>query len=59
MEEGSKDHEALQKMKDISKKVINDEGGYDIHQKKKVRIIDHFVLVRNVRMKKETELSTK
>lgn len=46
-------------MKDISKKVINDEGGYDIHQKKKVRIIDHFVLVRNVRMKKETELSTK
>jgi hypothetical protein len=55
----SKDHEVLQKMKDISKKVINDEVDYDIHQKKKVRIIDPFVLVGNVRMKKATELSTK
>ncbi|MEH7609272.1 HD domain-containing protein, partial [Priestia megaterium] len=55
----SKDHEVLQKMKDISKKVINDEKDYDIHQKKKVRIIDPFVLVGNVRMKKATDLSTK
>ncbi|MGG3196332.1 HD domain-containing protein [Priestia aryabhattai] len=55
----SKDHEVLQKMKDISKKVINDEKDYDIHQKKKVRIIDPFVLVGNIRMKKATELSTK
>ncbi|MGX1373156.1 hypothetical protein RKD56_000234 [Priestia megaterium] len=55
----SKDHEVLQKMKDISKKVINDEENYDIHQKKKVRLIDPLVVVGNVRMKKATELSTK
>ncbi|MGG1073729.1 hypothetical protein ABE178_28475, partial [Priestia megaterium] len=55
----STDHKVLQKMKDISKKVINDERDYDIHQKKKVRIIDPFVLVGNVRMKKATELSPK
>ena len=55
----SKDPEVLKKMKDISKKVINDERNYDIHQKKKVRIIDPFVLVGNARMKKATELSTK
>ncbi|MEE3897372.1 HD domain-containing protein [Priestia megaterium] len=55
----SKDHEVLQKMKDMSKNVINDEVDYDIHQKKKVRIIDPFVLVGNVRMKKATDLSTK
>ena len=55
----STDHEVLQKMKDISKKVINNEEDYDIHQKKKVRIIDPFVLVGNGRVKKATELSTK
>lgn len=55
----SKDHELLQKMKGIGKKVTNDEGDYDIHQKKKVRIIDPFVLVGNGRIKKATELSTK
>ncbi|MFU7591723.1 HD domain-containing protein [Priestia sp. RMT2NF4] len=55
----SKDHELLQKMKGIGKKMTNDEGDYDIHQKKKVRIIDPFVLVGNGRIKKATELSTK
>lgn len=55
----SKDHEVLQKMKDIGKEVINDERAYDIHQKKKVRIIDPFVLIGNDRIKKATELSTK
>lgn len=55
----SKDYELLKKIKDISKNVINDEENYDIHQKKKVRIIDPLVLVGNVRMKKATELSTK
>ncbi|MBO3652553.1 HD domain-containing protein [Bacillus amyloliquefaciens] len=55
----SKDHEVLKKIKDISKNVINDEENYDIHQKKKVRIIDPLVLVGNVRMKKATELSAK
>ncbi|MGG1073893.1 HD domain-containing protein, partial [Priestia megaterium] len=55
----STDHELLRKMKDIGKKVTNDEGDYDIHQKKKVRIIDPFVLVGNGRIKKATELSTK
>lgn len=46
-------------MKDIGKKVTNDEGDYDIHQKKKIRIIDPFVLIGHGRIKKETELSTK
>jgi len=55
----SKDEEVLQKIKDISKTVISDEEKYDIHQKKKVRIIDPLVLVDKVQLKKVTEVSTK
>lgn len=55
----SKDHEILQRIKDISRIVINDEENHDLSQKKKVRIIDPLVLIRNAKMKKATELSTK
>ncbi|MED3728368.1 HD domain-containing protein [Priestia filamentosa] len=56
---GSKDHDISQKVKAISRDVINDENHYDIHQKKKVRIIDPLVLVGNDQIKKATELSIK
>ncbi|MEH7475252.1 hypothetical protein CN395_26795 [Priestia megaterium] len=55
----SKDEEISQKIKDISRTVISDEEKYEIHQKKKVRIIDPLVLVDKGQVKKATELSTK
>jgi HD superfamily phosphohydrolase len=55
----SKDHEVLQKIKDMSRNVISDEKNYDIHQKKKVRIIDPLVIVENVQTKTAGELSNK
>ncbi|MGE6600038.1 HD domain-containing protein [Bacillus proteolyticus] len=55
----SHDDEVLNKIKNFDKKVISDEDDYDIHQKKKVRIIDPLVLVANSEVKKATELSSK
>ncbi|WP_243526691.1 HD domain-containing protein [Bacillus pseudomycoides] len=55
----SHDDEILNRMKNFDKKVIIDEDNYDIHQKKKLRIIDPLVLVANGELKKATELSNK
>lgn len=55
----SKDPDILQKVKAMSRDVIHDEDHYDIHQKKKVRIIDPLVLIGNDQIKKATEISTK
>ncbi|PQZ48607.1 hypothetical protein CQZ94_27665 [Bacillus sp. MYb209] len=55
----SHDDEVLNRIRNLDKKVISDEDDYDIHQKKKVRIIDPLVLVANSQLKKATELSNK
>ncbi|MDE3840981.1 hypothetical protein C0966_17080 (plasmid) [Bacillus methanolicus] len=55
----SRDDEVLSKIRKLDKKVICDEVDYDIHQKKKVRIIDPLVLVGNSQLRKATELSSK
>ncbi|HWO97350.1 MAG TPA: HD domain-containing protein [Bacillus sp. (in: firmicutes)] len=55
----SRDDEVLSKISNLDKKVISDEEDYDIHQKKKVRIIDPLVLVGDSQLRKATDLSSK